>query len=871
MLVSKLDSLSIFDNAASGASTVLVSLITMFSTMKILNELNQKNNVFTEKNVLYSFFDGEAYDYVGSGRTAYDLGTNGLIPLKLKNAELPGIKDSEGNGCPFCRAEIKGTEQIVVDPFLPQNRNEDDNFEDILSSSTYKKNISSKILLDKADEEDNLLSNIEIPFEVGFLQNLQSLSLCENKLKELPSSIAYLRNLKSLALHRNELTALPPEIVKLRSLYELSLRDNPLVVRFVRDMLVELKNGETYNGHLVSCDSWMNVNLREVICTSRDGDKFWRMNECYIKGSMIKYLRIPDEVIDIVKEEQKNTNVMRTNQKKDGKRPANNKNNKGGFKQTKRHYVAATYIYKLENVKVVNKPDPELIFTKQERIGKGSFGEVFKGIDNRTQQVIAIKIIDLEEAEDEIEDIQQEIMVLSQCDSPFADIWSLGITAIELAKGEPPNSDLHPMRVLFLIPKNNPPQLTGNFSKQFKEFVEACLNKDPENENEDFQNSISLKNDDSPNKNQMSFKSSRSGKLNDSLCTSSSSASSSSTSSTQEDERHYENAAQGMDPEGIIESNWNEIVTSFDDMNLNEKLLRGIYAYGFEKPSAIQQRAILPCIKGHDVIAQAQSGTGKTATFSIAILQKIDTELNECQALILAPTRELANQMGVHVVSGTPGRVFDMINRGVLKTDHIKLFVLDEADEMLSRGFKDQIYDRNLHDIETYYKTSIEEMPENESICVCKVHENSATYEDGRIKKGDLILAVNEYSFKNHPGSIAATQGRRIMQGDQIIEINGQSVRDLNQKDVANQINVLDGEIVLLLGRVPSFTSCIQDWCRKKMQTHLKTRTSTWSAYGNSKDSKVQNQRPSLPVAKETPRQYTVFDLKVFDSGFDND
>jgi translation initiation factor 4A len=161
-------------------------------------------------------------------------------------------------------------------------------------------------------------------------------------------------------------------------------------------------------------------------------------------------------------------------------------------------------------------------------------------------------------------------------------------------------------------------------------------------------------------------------------------------------------------------------------MSLTDELLRGIYAYGFERPSAIQQRAIIPVIKGHDVIAQAQSGTGKTATFSISILQKIDININQVQALILAPTRELAQQIqkvvialgdfmnvechaciggtnvrddmkklegGVHVVVGTPGRVFDMINRRAFRTDQVKMFVLDEADEMLSRGFKEQIYD----------------------------------------------------------------------------------------------------------------------------------------------------------------------------------
>jgi len=179
------------------------------------------------------------------------------------------------------------------------------------------------------------------------------------------------------------------------------------------------------------------------------------------------------------------------------------------------------------------------------------------------------------------------------------------------------------------------------------------------------------------------------------------------------------------------DAKWEErVVTSFDDMNLKDDLLRGIYAYGFEKPSAIQQRGIIPILAGHDTIAQAQSGTGKTATFSIAVLQSINLTHKATQALILAPTRELAQQIqkvvralgdflnvsshaciggtlvrddintlrhGVQIVVGTPGRVFDMVNRQCMILDSVKLFILDEADEMLSRGFKDQIYDIFQH------------------------------------------------------------------------------------------------------------------------------------------------------------------------------
>jgi ATP-dependent RNA helicase len=87
-----------------------------------------------------------------------------------------------------------------------------------------------------------------------------------------------------------------------------------------------------------------------------------------------------------------------------------------------------------------------------------------------------------------------------------------------------------------------------------------------------------------------------------------------------------------------------EIVAKFEDMGLKEDLLRGIYAYGFQNPSAIQQRAIAPIVRGRDVIAQSQSGTGKTTIFCIGALQVVDTKRKETQALILSPTRELAEQ-----------------------------------------------------------------------------------------------------------------------------------------------------------------------------------------------------------------------------------
>jgi translation initiation factor 4A len=159
----------------------------------------------------------------------------------------------------------------------------------------------------------------------------------------------------------------------------------------------------------------------------------------------------------------------------------------------------------------------------------------------------------------------------------------------------------------------------------------------------------------------------------------------------------------------------------------NVGLLRGIYAHGFEKPSPIQRKAIKPIMDGCDIIAQAQSGTGKTGCFTIGTLSRVDPNIPYVQGVIMAPTRELSKQIMYvlssilsqtkninvqlliggtstesdreklntirpHIVVGCPGRIHDMIRRKYIDTSHIRITVLDEADEMLSSGFKEQVY-----------------------------------------------------------------------------------------------------------------------------------------------------------------------------------
>lgn len=174
------------------------------------------------------------------------------------------------------------------------------------------------------------------------------------------------------------------------------------------------------------------------------------------------------------------------------------------------------------------------------------------------------------------------------------------------------------------------------------------------------------------------------------------------------------------------DKNYDEIV-KWDDLDIDSRILRGIYAFGFEDPSPIQCKAILPMLDKKDIIAQAQSGTGKTAAFTVGALSQIDLSSNTSQVLILSPTHELTRQIATvingigsmmsglrvkvlvggssidedagslkidipHIIVGCPGRVHDMMRRNYIDGHSFKLFIMDEADEMLSSGFKEQVY-----------------------------------------------------------------------------------------------------------------------------------------------------------------------------------
>jgi superfamily II DNA/RNA helicase len=172
-------------------------------------------------------------------------------------------------------------------------------------------------------------------------------------------------------------------------------------------------------------------------------------------------------------------------------------------------------------------------------------------------------------------------------------------------------------------------------------------------------------------------------------------------------------------------------IETLDDVEMDDNIKRGVYSYGFEKLSPIQRKAIKPLSLGQDVIGQAQSGTGKTAAFTIGLLSRLNLAENTTQAIVLSPTRELAGQTGKvitslgsnmeglrvvtsygglatedgfssssflkrmnpHVVCGCAGRVYDMLKRHTISGEKVKIIVLDEADEMLSSGFKEQVYD----------------------------------------------------------------------------------------------------------------------------------------------------------------------------------
>jgi superfamily II DNA/RNA helicase len=266
-----------------------------------------------------------------------------------------------------------------------------------------------------------------------------------------------------------------------------------------------------------------------------------------------------------------------------------------------------------------------------------------------------------------------------------------------------------------------------------------------------------------------------------------------------ETEKNTENNTENNRTNYEIES-WED-----EKLNLKDDLLRGIYAYGFEQPSSIQKKAIYPFIHGKnnnsDIIAQAQSGTGKTGTFVIGSLQILNEKLDEHQVLILAPTHELARQiksvvdalgryMGIRsallvggisieqnkrilkndipqVIVGTPGRVQDVIRRGYMNTKNFKLLVLDEADEMLSSGFKEQ-----MSKILVHLPVSI------------KIGLFSATLSE------ELIEIAK--TFMNHPIKILVKNKELTLQGiaQYFVNLNDDSDKYETLKDIFSTLTI---------------------------------------------------------------------------------
>ena len=217
----------------------------------------------------------------------------------------------------------------------------------------------------------------------------------------------------------------------------------------------------------------------------------------------------------------------------------------------------------------------------------------------------------------------------------------------------------------------------------------------------------------------------------------------------------------------------NKTKLSFDDLSLKDHLLRGVYSYGFENPSKIQHLAIPKIATGKDLIAQAQSGTGKTGAFTISVLQNLKEEQKNTQVLILSPTHELVHQINEVITSlsnymdvsimeviggtnvyeckkqlekcpqiivGTPGRVLDMIQKKCLFTDRIHTIIFDEADEILSYGFKESIYQ------------IVQQIPENTQICLF-----SATMPEDVIELSDR--------FMNNPDKILIKKEALTLEG----------------------------------------------------------------------------------------------------------